>query len=141
MFVQHSDCNTNTPFCWAILIFLVVCFFFFFPLLLCSQNKYSVRSWKAKRSGWTTKVTMLLWLLESCYFPPPFLPVLIVLVSWLGYFQPDALFDLYSNSFWDNKRKKTIYSKSRCWAWPNDVKFCRYSSCDLFVKAEVESRK
>lgn len=34
-----------------------------------------------------------------------------------------------------------ICSKSQSWAYPSDVKPGKYSSCDLFVKAETESRK
>lgn len=42
---------------------------------------------------------------ESCYYPPPSLPVLIVLLSQHGYFQSDVLFDLYFNYFRASKRK------------------------------------
>lgn len=42
---------------------------------------------------------------ESCYYPPPSLPVLIVLLSLHGHFQSDVLFDLYFNYFRASKRK------------------------------------
>lgn len=42
---------------------------------------------------------------ESCYYPPPSLPVLIFLLSQHGYFQSDVLFDLHFNYFRASKRK------------------------------------
>lgn len=78
---------------------------------------------------------------ESCYYLPPSPPVLIVMLSWHGYFQSDVLFDLYFNYFRASKRKKWIYTECHCWAYPKDLRLCKYSSCDLFVQVEKKSRK
>lgn len=79
--------------------------------------------------------------LKSCYYPPPFLPVLIVLLSWLGYFSVRCSFWPVLQFHLRQQKEKWIYTKSQCWACPDDVKFCEYSSCDLFVKVEAESRR
>lgn len=83
-------------------------FFFFSFQLACSQNRSTTWGVERKRGkevrisneGYHALVTA-----ESCYYPPPSLPVLIVLLSQHGYFQSDVLFDLYFNYFRASKRK------------------------------------
>lgn len=113
MFKQHLNCNTNIPFCRAILVSLDQCLLSLpFSFFLSSQHVPKNRSttWGVERKrgkevrisneGYHALVTA-----ESCYYPPPSLPVLIVLLSQHGYFQSDVLFDLYFNYFRASKRK------------------------------------
>lgn len=93
---------------FSILRFVSAFSSFLFFQLTCSPNiTWGVERKRGKEvrisnKGYHALVTAIIW---SCYYSPPSLPVLIVLLSWHGYFQSDVLFDLYFNYFWASKRK------------------------------------